>query len=59
MRKSDIEYDDALNLAAWSVLEYLSDRGVEVYDAALFNNLKTALKVGIDKYTDIKNGEKK
>lgn len=51
--KSNIEFDEALNEAGWKVLEFLQSKG-EV-SAAVFNNLKTALKIGIDEYLDLKN----
>lgn len=52
----EIEYDDALNEAGWTLLEEIQK--YQQVDGHLFNNLKFCLKAAIEKYNEVKENNK-
>lgn len=52
----EIEYDDALNEAGYTLLEEIQK--YQEVDGHLFNNLKSCLKAAIEKYNEVKESSK-
>lgn len=53
---NEIDYDDALNEAGWTLLEEIQK--YQQVDGHLFNNLKSCLKAAIEKYNEVKENNK-
>lgn len=53
--KHEIEFDDALNEAGWTLLEEIQK--YQEVDGYLFNNLKGCLKAAIETYLNAKDND--